>query len=98
MGNLNIFLSEFFCQALQQSSCAKLTSSKCTRDNIASRACRSSGEDQSTLLSTRFFDVILLECQNGAAGKGESVKKIATRMIYSGLGNFAWIPSQGEAI
>ena len=38
MGNLNIFLSELFCQVLRQSSCAKLTSSKCTRDNIASCA------------------------------------------------------------
>jgi hypothetical protein len=102
-----------------------LPGSKCTCNHVAPCAGRSSGEDQSTPLSTRFFDIVVLECQNGAAGKGECGSRVdletilnilrrdveewlpnvgggtlksATRIMYSGLGNFAWKTSQADAM
>lgn len=71
MGNVNVFLPKFFRQTLRQSSCAKFTSSKCTRKHVSLSAWHSSSEDQSTSFSIRLFDIVVLERQNGATGKGK---------------------------
>jgi len=64
-------------------SCAKLTSSECTRDNAAPCAGASSSKDQSTPLSIRLFDVVDLERQSGAAGKGECDSHVNLEAIPS---------------
>jgi len=90
MGDANIFLSEFFRQALRQSSCAKLTSSKCTRDSAG----RSSGDDQNISLSVRFFDIVVLEHHNGASSKRECSHHINLETILNVLkrGVKEWLP------